>query len=111
MGSLSKAQRAFLVVGPPLFLVLSAWCFSFALTFENCQRACISDGAELAVRLTSCLTGLMLVTITVLAVGAWLSKPRRERMTQLSIRIAVPGVTLFVVWFFVMISVSFSVTT
>jgi hypothetical protein len=111
IGSGSRAKRAYLIIAPPLFLLLAAWCLSFALTFENCQRACISEGGELALRLASCLVGLILATVAFLAVAAWLSKPRRERMTQLSIRVAGPGLALFVGWLLLAMWASFAVTT
>lgn len=111
MPSLSKSKRAFLIVGPPTFLLVGAWCLRFALTFDRCGRGCISEGAGMAVAVSSGLVALLLFSAALFTLRAWITESRRDRIVQLGIRVAVLAVGLFVAWVFLASWASISVST
>jgi hypothetical protein len=112
MATISKRTRAFLVVAPPVLLLLSAWCLSWAFSgLDNCERACIPEAHEIVVPVTGGIVSLVLVAAAGLAVTALLSRGHQERIAKLSSRLAFVGLGLFVLWLMYATWASVSVTT
>jgi hypothetical protein len=111
MAKISKRMRTFLVIAPPVLLLLGAWCFSFLFSFENCERACIPEAHSIAVRVTGGILGLILVAAAGLAVTALLSHGQQERIAKLSGRLTFIGLGFFVPWVIYASWASVSVTT
>ena len=103
-------MHAFLVVGPPVLVLLSAYCFWWTFTAESSGGG-ISEGEGIAANLVGGAIGLLLLTAAVLALAAVLSKDVQESVARLARRLAAVGLLLFPGWLLWTIVISVSIST
>lgn len=80
----------------------------FLATFDRCERACISSGEALAVRIVGAGLGALLIVVAIPAIAHAVTRGERGAVSRPSIAIAL---TLFVGWAIWSIAVSVSVST
>lgn len=107
----SKLLRAYLVSAPALLSFLAIIVVFYALSFDRCQRACVSQGTTDFIHVSGLALGAVLLAAAGLAVAAWHSDSQQCRIARLSMLLAALGVGAWIPYIGLAFTSNISATT